>query len=230
MTHHVIDQQTVVHDVTRHQATDTLAAHRAPELEGFATFASLRLWAVLALERQRHGHSQGSCSLGSLAGQPVESKDNTRADLAKGFRQWNALFVDGLAEMRTHRDLTRDADPVTLAYVLRGAMQRGMLLTQTLRDTGPLEAAFDSAGRSCRRVRHQPDRCPPCPAASEVASHVSWTRVVDPAVLGRVYDPIDQSRYRVLVDGLWPRGLVRAEYLIRALGVSLRQPARAFLG
>jgi TetR/AcrR family transcriptional repressor of nem operon len=145
MTHYFTDKQTLVHDVIRHQATGTLAEHQALELEGFATFASLRLWADLVLERQRHRHCQGGCNFGSLAGQLVESNDETRADLADGFHQWLDLFVDGLRRMRANGDLTRDTDPVTLAYVLLGGMQGGMLLTQTLRDTDPLEAAFDSA-------------------------------------------------------------------------------------
>jgi uncharacterized protein YeaO (DUF488 family) len=35
------------------------------------------------------------------------------------------------------------------------------------------------------------------------------SQVVDPPVLARVYDPPDQDRFRVLVHGLWPRGLSR---------------------
>jgi hypothetical protein len=53
MTHYFRDKQTLIHDVICYQAEATLAQHRAPELNGFATFASLRLWADLITERQR---------------------------------------------------------------------------------------------------------------------------------------------------------------------------------
>jgi len=47
--------------------------------------------------------------------------------------------------MKTSGELTSAADPRTLAYTLLTSMQGGMLLTQTLRSTEPLEAAFDTA-------------------------------------------------------------------------------------
>lgn len=43
--------------------------------------------------------------------------------------------------MKAAGDLTPDADPQALAFALLASM----LLTQTLRNTAPLEAAFDSA-------------------------------------------------------------------------------------
>jgi TetR/AcrR family transcriptional repressor of nem operon len=46
--------------------------------------------------------------------------------------------------MKANGDLTPSADPQTLAYALLARMQGGMLLTETLRDTAPLEPAFDS--------------------------------------------------------------------------------------
>lgn len=47
--------------------------------------------------------------------------------------------------MQATGDLSSDADPQTLAYTLLTSMQSGMLLTQTLRTTKPLEAAFNAA-------------------------------------------------------------------------------------
>lgn len=145
MTHYFHDKQTLVHDVIAWQAEAVLDQHRAAELDGFRTFASLRLWADLITERQRQRHCQGGCNFGSLAGQLVESDPETRGDLADGFERWLALFRQGLEAMKANGDLTTDADPDALAYTLLTSMQGGMLLAQTFRDTAPLETAFTTA-------------------------------------------------------------------------------------
>ena len=145
MTHYFRDRDTLTHDVVAFQSESTLAQHQAPELDGFRTLASLRLWADLQIERQRERDCQGGCSFGSLAGQLAESSPETRADLANGFSKWLSLFQHGLEAMKTSGELRADADPRDLAYALLGTMQGGMLLTQTLRTIKPLEAAFDTA-------------------------------------------------------------------------------------
>src|ERR1700742_1190368 len=142
MTHYFRDKRTLVHDVIAWQAQATLDQHQAPELDGFRTFASFRLWADLVTERQRQRQCQGGCNFGSLAGQLVESDPETRGDLAEGFEHWLALFRQGLAAMKANGDLRDDADPNTLAYTVLTSMEGGMLLTQTLRTTEPLETAF----------------------------------------------------------------------------------------
>jgi TetR/AcrR family transcriptional regulator, transcriptional repressor for nem operon len=145
MTHYFRDRDSLIHDVVAFQAESVLAQHQAPELDGFRTLASLRLWADLQIERQRERDGQGGCSFGSLAGQLAESSPETRADLAHGFTQWLSLLQQGLEAMKTSGELRSDADPRDLAYALLATMQGGMLLTQTLRTIEPLEAAFDTA-------------------------------------------------------------------------------------
>jgi AcrR family transcriptional regulator len=144
MTHYFHDRHSLIHDVVAFQAESTLAQHQAPELDGFRTLASLRLWADLNIERQQQRGCQGGCSFGSLAGQLAESSPEARADLAEGFRKWLSLFQQGLEAMKTSGELRADADPGALAYALLATMQGGMLLTQTLRTIEPLEAAFDT--------------------------------------------------------------------------------------
>jgi AcrR family transcriptional regulator len=144
MTHYFRDRHSLIQDVVAFQAESTLAQHQAPELDGFRTLASLRLWADLNIERQQQRGCQGGCSFGALAGQLAESSPETRADLAAGFRNWLSVFQQGLEAMKISGELRADADPAALAYALLGTMQGGMLLTQTLRTIEPLEAAFDT--------------------------------------------------------------------------------------
>src|SRR6202000_3559834 len=52
MTHYFRDKRHLVKDVIAWQAQSVLAQHRAPELGELDTFAALRLWADLHVQRQ----------------------------------------------------------------------------------------------------------------------------------------------------------------------------------
>jgi AcrR family transcriptional regulator len=144
MTHYFQDKRHLVKDVIAWRAQSVLSQHQAPELGELDSFAALRLWADLHIQRQEQLECQGGCSFGSLAGQLAESDPETRTDLASGFRQWLELFRHGFALMRDRGDLIPTADPDSLAQALLAAMQGGMLLTQTLRDLAPLRASLDA--------------------------------------------------------------------------------------
>jgi len=145
MTHYFRDKQQLVKDVIAWQAQSVLTEHRAPQLGELDTFAALRLWADLHIQRQVERDCRGGCSFGSLAGQLVESDPEVRTDLAGGFTEWLELFRHGFALMRARGELVPAADPDSLAAAILAAMQGGMLLTQTLRDTAPLRASLDAA-------------------------------------------------------------------------------------
>jgi TetR/AcrR family transcriptional repressor of nem operon len=144
MTHYFRDRRHLIKDVIAWQAQSTLQQHHAPQLGQLDTFAALRLWADLHIERQVERDCQGGCSFGSLAGQLVESEPDARDDLASGFTEWLELFRHGFTLMKQRGDLTAAADPTSLASALLAAMQGGMLLTQTLRDVAPLRASLDA--------------------------------------------------------------------------------------
>src|ERR1700753_2975317 len=145
MTHYFRDKQHLVKEMIAWQAQSVLSEHRAPQLGELDTFAALRLWADLHIQRQVERDCQGGCSFGSLAGQLVESDPAIRTDLAGGFTEWLQLFPHGFAPLRSRGELVPAADPDSLAAAILAAMQGGMLLTQTLRDTAPLRASLDAA-------------------------------------------------------------------------------------
>jgi AcrR family transcriptional regulator len=142
MTHYFSDKRTLIKDVIAWQAAATLQLHESIELDSFAAW---QRWADLVVERQIAREFQGGCDFGSLAGQLVESDDETRGDLAAGYERWLELFRRGLATMRTHGDLREDADPDALAQSLLAALQGGLLLTQTLRRVDPLRNSLNAA-------------------------------------------------------------------------------------
>jgi TetR/AcrR family transcriptional repressor of nem operon len=144
MTHYFHDKHTLIREVIAWQAQATIDEHCQPELRQLDSFESLRLWSHLMQERQVRNGYVGGCQFGSLAGQLVESDDETRCDLAGGFARWLELFRKGLLAMRDRGDLRPDADPEALSHAILGAMQGGMLLTQTLRRPEPLRDALDA--------------------------------------------------------------------------------------
>ncbi|MDX6253629.1 MAG: TetR/AcrR family transcriptional regulator, transcriptional repressor for nem operon [Kribbellaceae bacterium] len=145
MTHYFQDKRTLIKDVITWQADATVETHRRPELGELDTFAAWRNWAELITEQQVGRGFQGGCDFGSLAGQLVESSQETRSDLADGYERLLQLFRRGLQAMRDRGDLREDADPDALAHALLAAMQGGILLSQTLRRAAPLRDSFDAA-------------------------------------------------------------------------------------
>lgn len=145
MTHYFHDKQTLIKDVIAWQADNTLQLHQAPELGELDSFAAWRRWAEMIVTRQTARGFRGGCDFGSLAGQLVESDDETRADLAAGYERWLDLFRRGLDAMQARGELREDADPDALAYALLGALQGGLLLAQTLRQAAPLQDSLDAA-------------------------------------------------------------------------------------
>jgi TetR/AcrR family transcriptional repressor of nem operon len=139
MTHYFRDKRTLIKDVIAWQADKML---ELPELD---SFAALQQWTAMVVERQTARGFQGGCDFGSLAGQLVESDDETRRDLAQGFERWLEAFRRGLDSMRARGDLREDADPDALAQSLLAALQGGLLLSQTLRRADPLRNSLDAA-------------------------------------------------------------------------------------
>jgi hypothetical protein len=103
---------------------------------------SLRTWGDAIVSMQRERHCQGGCPIGSLASDLADIWPEARADLAGGFAEWEAAIRAGLRAMHGRGDLRQDADPGQLALATLAALQGGLLLTQTRRDTVALEAAL----------------------------------------------------------------------------------------
>ena len=145
LTHYFGDKQSLIRAVIEHQADAVIAVHQMPQLGRLDSFDTLELWAKLNIESLEGRNCQGGCTYGSLAGELVECDATVRSDLATGFDRWEDVFRQGLTLMRDRGDLRADADPEQLAYALMGALQGGMLLGQTARNTAPLKASLRAA-------------------------------------------------------------------------------------
>jgi AcrR family transcriptional regulator len=143
LNHYFPDKESLVRAVISWRADRVIELHQIPQLGGLDTFGALRLWADSAIEREEV--CRGGCGYGSLAGEIIKTGTDVREELAAGFERWEDLFRRGLRAMRERGDLTPQAEPGRLTYVLLAAFQGGMLLAQAARDVEPLRAALNGA-------------------------------------------------------------------------------------
>lgn len=141
--HYFTDKQALVHAVVDRQAQAALDGQQ-PLLGHLDSFDALQAWRDLLVDGHRRRHGSGGCVIGSLASELAESDEYARLRLADSFDAWQAQLRDGLSRMRERGQLRPDADPDRLALALLAAVQGGLLLGQTSRDSGPLEAALDA--------------------------------------------------------------------------------------
>lgn len=109
------------------------------------TWAAIRRWFDLAVERlEAHGFRIG-CPLGSLANELADHDEHARRDLVESFAAWQGYLVDGLERMRSRGDLLPSADPEALATAVFASLQGGLLLAKTRKEARPLRIALDAA-------------------------------------------------------------------------------------
>lgn len=142
--HYFADKQELVRAVVDYQSDAVLAAQE-PLLSHLDSLAALTAWRDAIVELQRSRGCVGGCPIGALAGELADTDPVARAGIRDGFARWEAAIHAGLRAMRERGELRDDADPARLALGVLAALQGGLLLTQTRRETAPLEAALDLA-------------------------------------------------------------------------------------
>jgi AcrR family transcriptional regulator len=141
--HYFTDKDDLIRAVIAHQTEGILAAQR-PVLDELDSFDALQRWRDLLVDLQVQRDCVGGCPIGSIAAELADNDPRARADLVNSFERWEAPIRAGLARMRDRGDLRPDADTDALALALLTALQGGLLLTQTRRNTAPLRAGLDA--------------------------------------------------------------------------------------
>lgn len=142
MYHYFTDKDDLIRAVIVHQTDGVLAAQR-PVLDELDSFDALERWRDLLVDLQEQRGCVGGCPIGSVAAELADNDRHARADLVESFERWEAPIRAGLARMRDRGDLRPDTDTDPLALALLTALQGGLLLTQTRRDTAPLRTGLD---------------------------------------------------------------------------------------
>jgi TetR/AcrR family transcriptional regulator, transcriptional repressor for nem operon len=143
MYHYFTDKNDLIRAVIAHQTEGILAAQR-PVLDELDSFGALERWRDLLIDLQEQRHCVGGCPIGSIAGELADNDARARAVLVLSFERWEAPIRAGLARMRERGELRADTDTDALALALLVALQGGLLLTQTRRNTAPLRAGLDA--------------------------------------------------------------------------------------
>ena len=143
MYHYFTDKDDLIRAVIAHQTDGILDAQR-PVLDELDSFDALERWRDLLVDLQEQRHCVGGCPIGSIAAELADNDPHARADLVDGFERWEAPIRAGLARMRDRGELRPDTDTDALALALLVALQGGLLLTQTRRNTTPLRAGLDA--------------------------------------------------------------------------------------
>jgi AcrR family transcriptional regulator len=141
--HYFIDKDDLIRAVIAHQTDGILAAQR-PVLDELDSFEAFDRWRDLLVDLQEQRNCVGGCPIGSIAAELADNDPHARADLVDSFERWEAPIRAGLARMRARGELRPDADTDALALALLAALQGGLLLTQTRRNTAPLRTGLDA--------------------------------------------------------------------------------------
>jgi TetR/AcrR family transcriptional repressor of nem operon len=141
MYHYFTDKDDLIRAVIAHQTDGVLAAQR-PVLDELDSFDALDRWRDLLIDLQEQRDCVGGCPIGSIAAELADIDPHARADLVDSFERWEAPIRAGLARMRARGDLRPDTDTDALALALLAALQGGLLLTQTRRDTTALRTGL----------------------------------------------------------------------------------------
>lgn len=141
--HYFTDKDDLMRAVIAHQ-TDAILAAQRPVLDELDSFEALVRWRDLLVDLQEQRHCVGGCPIGSIAAELADNDPHARADLVDSFERWEAPIRAGLARMRDRGDLRPDTDTDALALALLAALQGGLLLTQTRRNTTPLRTGLDA--------------------------------------------------------------------------------------
>ena len=142
--HYFGDKQGLVQAVTDHQCERVIALH-AELLGEVRDWAGLRAWADAIVATIEARAFRGGCPLGTLAAGLADTDETAREHLASAFAAWRGAITAALRRLVENGQLDPAADLDALATATLAAVQGGLLLAKTERDSRPLRIALDTA-------------------------------------------------------------------------------------
>jgi TetR/AcrR family transcriptional repressor of nem operon len=142
--HYFADKDALVREVILFQTSRILEANAA-HLDQLNSFEDLRAWRDMMVAANRAGGGNGGCPIGSLANELSSQSDAARTLLEESFEAWSASIATGLARMKAMGQIVPTVDTGSIATAVLAAIQGGILLSKTARNSTPLELAFDMA-------------------------------------------------------------------------------------
>jgi TetR/AcrR family transcriptional regulator, transcriptional repressor for nem operon len=142
--HYFGDKQGLVQAVTDHQCERVIALH-AELLGEVRDWAGLRAWADAIVATIEARAFRGGCPLGTLAAALADTDETARERLASAFAAWREAIAAALSRLVENGQLDPTADLDALTTATLAALQGGLLLAKTERDSKPLQTALHTA-------------------------------------------------------------------------------------
>jgi hypothetical protein len=105
----------------------------------------LERWAQIMVAIVEEHDARGGCPIGTLAAALADTDEGLRTSLSQAFQAWSDAIRGALMRLRDKRLLSSDADLDALTTIMLAAIQGGLLLTKTSRDTRQLKTALEGA-------------------------------------------------------------------------------------
>ncbi|MBG6056386.1 AcrR family transcriptional regulator [Salinibacterium sp. CAN_S4] len=141
----------LVREVAGWEAQQLLEAQE-PFIHDLATWQSWSDWRD-ALVHYYLRLGRWACPIGSLATQAAMTDPELEKLVDTSMSEWRRMLAAGVEKMQAARLIDGSADPERLAVVVLAAIQGGLVLSQPLKSSWPLEAALDSALDPLHRER-----------------------------------------------------------------------------
>jgi AcrR family transcriptional regulator len=142
--HYFADKSALTRGVIEFQ-TDRVLGHQQSLFSPMTSWEDWDIWREQIVEMQRRLGCIGGCPIGSLASELADADALACEVLNKSFDRWENIFRVGIEQMKYASILVPEADPMTLATFILGALQGGLLLCQTRKDVAPLQVSLDGA-------------------------------------------------------------------------------------
>ena len=142
--HYFGDKHGLIEAVVDYQSAAVLG-FQARMLAAVDGWEELERWADAMVETFERQGSRGGCPVGTLAAALADADESLRELLSDAFRTWRHAIGGALVRLRGNGLLAHDADIEGLTTSTLAAIQGGLLLGKTTRDTAQVRTALDGA-------------------------------------------------------------------------------------
>jgi AcrR family transcriptional regulator len=142
--HYFGDKHGLVQAVIDYQSALVLGA-QIDALGAVRDWDGLERWADAMVAVVDARGARGGCPIGTLAAALSDSDERFRVALSEAFDRWRQAIAGALRALQERRLLESDADLEALTTTTLAAIQGGLLLAKTSRDSTQLKVALDGA-------------------------------------------------------------------------------------
>ena len=142
--HYFADKHGLVGAVVEYQCAAVLGL-QTHALASVSGWADLERWAETMVAIVDEQGARGGCPIGTLAAALSDTDEQFRTSLTGAFRAWSDAIRGALLRLQENNLISPTADLDSLTTIMLSAIQGGLLLSKTTRDTGQLRIALDGA-------------------------------------------------------------------------------------